>query len=174
METAPASRGRILLADDNPSLRRVLANRLRKEGFDVVEAGDPTEVFAYLGALRDMDSDLDLIVSDIQMPLGSGLTMMQNLRQFRWSVPKLLITSYASEEVREIARMLEIPVMEKPFPMQPFTAACAAAVAMHRAQRALPFVHADYFALRSGDGPTKGKSGRTWESSWPGLGNASC
>jgi CheY-like chemotaxis protein len=55
---------RILIVDDEPSMRDMLRIVLRRDGYDVVVAGNGTEAIAILEKDR-----IDLLLSDIRMPL---------------------------------------------------------------------------------------------------------
>ena len=67
-ETTPA---RILVADDERSIRWVLGEALRADGHDVVEATGGEEALAALGR-----GDVDLAFVDIRMPEPSGLEVV--------------------------------------------------------------------------------------------------
>jgi CheY-like chemotaxis protein len=66
---------RILIADDEVSLRKVLAASLRREGHEVVSAQDGEEALQLLEASRDAESGepFDLVISDLKMPRLDGM-----------------------------------------------------------------------------------------------------
>ena len=67
---------RILVVDDERSMREFLEILLRKEGYDVTTAGDVD------GALLALESDdFDLVISDIQMPGKTGLDLLKAIRE---------------------------------------------------------------------------------------------
>ena len=70
------AQARILLAEDQPDMRELLAHRLRSLGYEVIEAADGREMLQELA-----ESDPDLIISDLHMPNQSGLEVLARLRQ---------------------------------------------------------------------------------------------
>jgi CheY-like chemotaxis protein len=67
--------GRVLIADDEPSIRAMLRRLLLNEGFCVCEAGDGSET------LRATEQcEVDIIVMDILMPELSGTEVLRRLR----------------------------------------------------------------------------------------------
>jgi two-component system NtrC family response regulator len=88
--TAPA---RILLADDDVSLRRVIEFNLQEEGYEVDAVG--TGALA-IGALRERD--YDLVITDLKMPDADGLAVLDAARRLAAAAPVILITAFASVE----------------------------------------------------------------------------
>jgi len=86
------SSGRILVADDEPSVRESVGYALQQEGFDVTIATDGDDAEAKVGA----DVDFDLLVLDIMMPGKSGLDLCRDIRG-RSPVPIILLTAKDAE-----------------------------------------------------------------------------
>ncbi len=86
------SRGRILVADDEPSVRESVGYALRQEGFEVEIAEDGDDADSKLGP----DVDFDLLVLDIMMPGKSGLDLCRDVRG-RSPVPIILLTAKDAE-----------------------------------------------------------------------------
>ena len=85
------SKARILLVDDDPHLREMLGYALRREGYELSEAGDGAE------ALRSFDQQpADLVVLDIMMPELDGLEVCRQLRRSS-RVPIVFLSSKAEE-----------------------------------------------------------------------------
>src|SRR5262245_44949530 len=85
---------RILVADDEPTIRDVLASYLRRAGFETFTADDgPSAVAA------DREHDPDLVVLDVLMPGYDGLQVMARVRQRR-PVPVILLTARSEERER--------------------------------------------------------------------------
>jgi EAL domain-containing protein (putative c-di-GMP-specific phosphodiesterase class I) len=82
-----ASRGLILIVDDEPSIARAYARTLSAAGFSVETANDGREAAA---AARDRS--FDVIVSDITMPEMSGLELLRAIREHDLDVPFVLMT----------------------------------------------------------------------------------
>ena len=79
---------RILVAEDQPELRRMLVKNLTAAGYTVDGVPDGEEALAYLDA-----ADYDVAVLDIMMPKVDGLTVLRTLRGRDEQLPVLLLTA---------------------------------------------------------------------------------
>lgn len=84
--------GRILIADDEPSVRDSVGYALAQEGFEVTAAEDGTDAEQRLAG----DFDFDLLILDIMMPGKSGLDICREVRS-RSSVPIIMLTAKDAE-----------------------------------------------------------------------------
>lgn len=76
----------ILIVEDEPILRMVLADTLVGEGFDVVEAANVLEAIAALG-----QQIVDAVVTDVDMPGGlDGLDLARMIAMTRMNVPTII------------------------------------------------------------------------------------
>jgi two-component system response regulator RegX3 len=106
------SRGRILVADDEPSVRDAVGYALEQEGFDVTLAVDGDDAEAKVGT---DDPDFELLILDIMMPGRSGLDLCRDVRA-RSAVPIILLTAKDAEVDKVVG--LEVGAddyMTKPF-----------------------------------------------------------
>jgi len=87
------SSGRILVADDEPSVRESVGYALEQEGFAVTLAADGDDADEKLGS---GDVHFDLLVLDIMMPGRSGLDICRDVRS-RSAVPIILLTAKDAE-----------------------------------------------------------------------------
>ncbi len=71
-------RKKILVADDDPSIRTVLSQALRREGYDVSAVDSGAELFRLASA-----GEGDLVITDVMMPGESGLDLLPKLRKRR-------------------------------------------------------------------------------------------
>ncbi len=86
---------RILVADDDAFIRKLMATVLKSHGFDVILAQDGAE------ALELMDSQhVDLVVLDVMMPHMDGYTFADTLRQNDCNLPILMISARQEVEAR--------------------------------------------------------------------------
>jgi len=92
LDTA-ASTPKILLVDDEPSIRQLLSYRLRKEGYEVVLAENGREAIAVLER-----GGIDLLVSDIRMPDMNGVEVLRAAKALDPDILGVMITAYASKE----------------------------------------------------------------------------
>jgi len=86
-------KGRILIVDDEESIRKALRLTLSKAGYDIVEADDGAEGIEAIGA-DDNPLMVDVIICDIRMPRINGLEAIAFFRQQYPSVPVLVLTGY--------------------------------------------------------------------------------
>lgn len=100
----PASRGRILVADDEPHIRRILATLLEAASFAVDPVATGTAALAHL----ESDTEYDLVLMDIMMPGATGLDVLRSLRELdhRGSLPVIILTAKGQDADREIALSL--------------------------------------------------------------------
>ena len=80
---------RVLVVDDEPNLRRVLAATLQREGYEVTLCSDGEE------ALSAIERDgADVVVTDLVMPKVDGLTLLRKVVQKHPDVPVIVITAH--------------------------------------------------------------------------------
>jgi two-component system response regulator PilR (NtrC family) len=84
---------RILVVDDEQSMREFLEIFFRREGFDVVTSAD---VDTALVALES--DDFDVVISDIKMPGRSGLDLLQAVKETAPETVVIMITAFATTE----------------------------------------------------------------------------
>jgi DNA-binding NtrC family response regulator len=85
--------GRILIADDEASIRDGLVDVLTDEGYDVTGAADGGEAVAAIE-----QCSYDVVVTDLRMPGVDGLEVLRRVRELSPQTLVLLITAYASVE----------------------------------------------------------------------------
>lgn len=115
---------RILIAEDEESLRRFIARALVIDGHQVVEAGDGAEALDYLEAGR-----FDLLLSDIRMPVMDGIALATATADLTPAMPILLMTGFAEQRERaEPLMRIVVDVVEKPFSLPQIRQAVANAL----------------------------------------------
>jgi len=87
----------ILAVDDSASLRQMVAFSLNAAGYDVVQAVDGQD-----GLNKAKDKTVDLVLTDQNMPIMDGLTLIKNLRELGsyQKVPILMLTTESSDEMK--------------------------------------------------------------------------
>jgi CheY-like chemotaxis protein len=93
----------VLIADDEPDIRALIAHVLRAEGIDVVEAADADETVARWRELRP-----DVIVLDQRMPPTTGLAVAEAILADDPGQVILLFTAFVDAEIRSEADRLGI------------------------------------------------------------------
>jgi len=111
----PPHAGHVLLAEDDPDMRALMAWTLRADGYEVQEVADGDELLRVLGTVEDGSERPDLVVSDVQMPGASGLEVLARLRASRTPLPVLLVTAFGDWETHARAERLGAEVLDKPF-----------------------------------------------------------
>ena len=110
----------MLVADDDAEMRRLVAESLRKDDYEVVEESDGGRLLVRIAAIfafeRTVDP-FDLIVSDIRMPVCTGLDILKGMRDAHWATPVVLMTAFADDEVKRRASVLGATLFNKPFQM---------------------------------------------------------
>ncbi len=125
--------GRILVADDEPSVRESVGYALGQEGFEVTLAVDGDDAEAKLG-----EAEFDLLVLDIMMPGRSGLDLCREMRS-RSAVPIILLTAKDAEVDKVVG--LEVGAddyMTKPFSVRELLGRVRAQLRRRDLDRATP------------------------------------
>jgi len=78
-----------LVVDDEPSIRKYVSTILQEEGFRTMEAEDGAQA---LRIVQELGGKVDLIVSDIQMPNGDGLSLARAVGESFPAVPVILVS----------------------------------------------------------------------------------
>ena len=86
---------RILIAEDEKSLNRIMVSRLKEEHYSVDACFDGEEALDYIAG-----AEYDAVILDIMMPKKGGLSVLRTLRRQNKSVPVLLLTAKDSIEDR--------------------------------------------------------------------------
>ena len=97
----------ILLVEDEPAIRGLVAQALRKVGYQVLEARnglEALEVFERAG-------HVDLLLTDVQMPYLRGTDLTAKLREKAPGLKTLLISGYVARGQATV----DAPLLEKPF-----------------------------------------------------------
>ena len=85
----------VLIIDDSTFMRELVASTLKRAGYEVIEGSNGQEGLDRLGENR-----VNLIISDVNMPVMDGLTFVKNVRSSTANefTPILMLTTESSEE----------------------------------------------------------------------------
>jgi signal transduction histidine kinase/CheY-like chemotaxis protein len=111
-ERAPGGEERVLVVDDEPAVRRLLARILRARGYDVFETEDAHSALAFLSSTN---RQMDLVVTDIVMPTMSGVRLAEQIRAKWPSVKILFVSGFPTSEALPASELATIPLLGKPF-----------------------------------------------------------
>ena len=114
----PRRRPRVLLAEDDAELRRLLREALHAGGYDVVEVTDGGRLLVRLGQecrSGRPEESFDVMVSDVRMPVCTGLQIVESLRLAHSRIPVILITAFGDDTPRAKAERLGAVLVDKPF-----------------------------------------------------------
>jgi len=111
--SATSGAGVVLVVDDNPENREMLARRLGREGYEVLRAAGGAEALATLET-----AEVDLVLLDVMMPDVNGYEVLKRLKadERLRDIPVLMISSLDEEE--SVARCIELGAedfLPKPF-----------------------------------------------------------
>jgi len=124
---------RILVADDELNLRRVLVALLRRDGHEVVQATDGAEAMELLG------QDIDVVITDLRMPKVDGMEVLRTASRTFPHVPVIMITAYGSVgQAVEAIKAGAFDYIEKPFEQDQIRAIVDKAVRQAIANRDAP------------------------------------
>lgn len=114
----PPARERILVAEDDDAMRDLLVGWLREAGYEVTACNSGLDLRQYLerSVLSEEVFEFDIVLSDIQMPLGSALDVLDAFFGCDGVPPTILITAFGDRRTHAAASELGAAVvLEKPF-----------------------------------------------------------
>jgi len=92
---------RVLIVDDELSMREMLAILLKKEGLDVRIAASRAEAARTLG-----EGPVDLVLTDVKLPDGDGLEILRQVKAAAPATPVVVMTAFGTTEMAVGARKL--------------------------------------------------------------------
>ena len=118
---------RILIADDEESMRVLVARAIALDGHEIVTAEDGAEA---LEILTDQDGAFDLLLTDIKMPVMDGIALALAAARDFPAVTILLMTGFADQRERASGlNAIVHDVVTKPFSVADIRTAVADALA---------------------------------------------
>ena len=102
---------RILLADDEPAIRRLYQQMLEGNGFEIIAVVDGKEALD-----RVTKESFDLMILDLNMPILDGFEVMVQMKEAGRSTPVIVMTGHFPEEVVEdrLEGLSVVEVLRKP------------------------------------------------------------
>jgi two-component system KDP operon response regulator KdpE len=123
-EAVPAEQGKILVVDDDESMRRVLRSTLTMAGFTIVEAARGEEAVSLVRLIQ-----FHAVLLDVDMPGMGGVETCRRIRGFAPALPILMLTIFDGEEDKVLALDSGADdYITKPFQLREMTARVRSAV----------------------------------------------
>jgi len=103
----------ILIVDDEADVRELLRQALRNGGFAPLTAREGEEA---LSVIRHLGGKIDLVLTDVMMPLLDGATLSRRLAKDWPGLPVIFMTGYPADTLAELGFFsVDVPRIEKPF-----------------------------------------------------------
>jgi two-component system cell cycle sensor histidine kinase/response regulator CckA len=103
----------VLVVDDEPMILRAIAVALTRAGFRVIVAENGAAGLETFLVEPDL---IDVVLTDMVMPLMDGHAMVQEIRKVRPTIPVLFMSAYPQKVMNAIHGPM-FPLIRKPFPM---------------------------------------------------------
>ncbi|HVJ89539.1 MAG TPA: sigma-54 dependent transcriptional regulator [Labilithrix sp.] len=101
----------VLIVDDEPNLRKILAAQLSRDGYDVLLAEDGEQGLALL-----REHHIDLVVTDLKMPKVDGMTLLRQAHAEQPELPIVMITAHGTVDTAvEALKLGAFDYLTKPF-----------------------------------------------------------
>lgn len=130
----------VLIADDEPNIRRMVGALLRAEGYEVREAADGPAAL-----VQARDAEPDVVLLDLMMPGGmDGLHVLERLREHAPDLPVVMMSGRAglADAVRA-TKLGAAQFLEKPLTPEGVLLALGSAIELRQARRAAQALRAD-------------------------------
>ena len=116
---APAT---ILVVDDDPVVLELVTAVLRREGYNVIDADDPT---AALELVRSHTGELELVLTDLVMPRQNGVQLFAQIARLRPQTRVVFMSGYGQDALNIAA---DVTLLHKPFTIDGLVAAVRGAL----------------------------------------------
>jgi Nif-specific regulatory protein len=124
------ARPRIVLADDELNLRKVLGAILARDGYDVLEARDGEEALALFE--QDGAAGIAAVITDLRMPRLDGMGLLRRVVAEHPDIPVIMITAHGSvDSAVEAVKLGAFDYIEKPFEQTQIQQVVAKAIRTH-------------------------------------------
>lgn len=126
---------RILVVDDETSIREFLEIMLKREGYDVVTVGSATEALTLLKSKK-----VDVVISDISMPEMNGIELLGKIRSIHFDTAVIIMTAFGStERAVEAMKLGATDYITKPFKIEEMKQSVRTAILSVKAEK--PAIH---------------------------------
>jgi two-component system, NtrC family, response regulator AtoC len=123
---------KILVADDEQNLRRVLVAMLKRDGHEVIQAASGIEAIERL-------AEVDVVITDLRMPGADGMDVLRAAAKHHPHLPVIMITAYGSVgQAVEAIKAGAFDYIEKPFEQDSIRTIVDKAIGQAAANRMAP------------------------------------
>jgi two-component system response regulator PilR (NtrC family) len=138
----PVAMKRVLVVDDEQSMRELLTIMLRSEGYAVVAADSRSQAAAVLAK-----GAVDLVITDVKLPDGDGIEMLRHVKAASPETAVIVITAYGSTETAVAAMKLGArDYLVKPFDVEELKIVVRNAVESERLREENRLLKAEFHA----------------------------
>jgi len=92
----------VLIVDDSSTLRASVEFTLTEAGYDVVQAADGAEGLAALKKFEGRESDVGIIITDINMPNMDGISFIKEVKKTSFKFLPILVLTTESQDSRKM------------------------------------------------------------------------
>lgn len=111
-------RPRVMIVEDDESVRHLYSHILKNSGYDVIEAVDGQEALT-----KYLEQPCDMVITDMNMPVMNGMDLIEELRRHSPDVSIIMITAYGTSHThREALKRGSDDYIPKPFEIEDFQA----------------------------------------------------
>jgi two-component system response regulator AtoC len=139
---------RILVAEDNESLRVGIIGALEDEGYQVFSAPNGTE------AIRTLENEaIHVVVSDIMLGDASGVDILKRAKEINSETEVILMTAYATlDSALQALRLGAFDYLQKPFDILQLKCRVGTAMRIHKLRGELEFFRKVQYRMEMGEG----------------------
>lgn len=106
----------IIIVEDEAVLRDILSEIFTDEGFEVHICSDGLSAFNLIQDRRNKKLQIDIVLSDVNMPVRSGIQLAEDLKKIGFEKPIILLSGESGEEYELLKKIPGVSGVEsKPF-----------------------------------------------------------
>ncbi len=106
---------KILIVEDDKNIRFTTKMLLEKEGFETLEAEDGIEALVILENVPNLNSVIDLILSDVRMPKMDGIQLYEKVQKRFPKIPFIMMSAALKQNQESYIKQHSIKLVYKPF-----------------------------------------------------------
>ncbi|MEZ0391770.1 MAG: sigma-54-dependent transcriptional regulator [Pseudobdellovibrionaceae bacterium] len=130
---AQDSFGSIVIVDDDPEMRSMVTDHLKRQGYQIKDFGSSLEAVKYLSSGGIDALGTELLLTDLRMPELDGLDLLQQIRRLPNQFPVIIMTAFATVDTAiEGLRRGAFDYITKPFKLQELTLTVERALTFYR------------------------------------------